>query len=71
MKTSPITNFFRRIGQQYVDRRTQHIIENATQRGRICPYCHGSGIDNNSRANSISGCPSRCPVCGGRGRIPI
>ncbi len=71
MKTSPIANFFRRARQQFIDRRTQRIIETAAQNGRICPYCNGSGIDNNSHVNSFSGCPSRCPVCGGRGRIPI
>ena len=38
---------------------------------RICPYCGGSGINNDYRLSTISGTPPRCGICGGRGRIPI
>ena len=36
--------------------------------GRICPYCGGSGLRNDTRMYPVQ---LRCSVCGGRGRIPF
>ena len=35
--------------------------------GKICPYCGGSGIRNETTMLPIQ---VKCSVCGGRGRIP-
>ena len=35
--------------------------------GKVCPYCGGSGIRNETTMLPIQ---VKCSVCGGRGRIP-
>lgn len=35
--------------------------------GKVCPYCGGSGLRNETQMLPIQ---VKCSVCGGRGRIP-
>jgi DnaJ-class molecular chaperone len=65
MKKPSIINLFRRKREKGKELPCERL------NYRLCPYCHGSGINNDSKTNTLSTQPQRCPICGGVGRTPI
>ena len=56
-------------------RHPKKLLERHTEKDRlnyrVCPYCHGSGLDNNNPVTPLTMQPQNCTVCGGSGRVPI
>ncbi len=71
MKIPSILQIIKRTRESAAEKRNQRDHEKAALNSRICPYCNGSGLDNNNPVNPLVGQPRSCMVCGGRGRVPL